>query len=281
MEVYIEYVVLDNFFITLAVLIITQKCLHIDIIVYRLILACVFGTVCAVLIPLINVHIALLILLKAMSGALICLIILKKQSIKKFLSLYCTFLGVTFFLGGMSIALLYMLGENINLLITVNYFNDLPVGVIVSGIVLAVFFSVRFFVAAGRTKELKPFVRKIKIYYEGKTVSLNGLIDSGNSLFDPDTNLPIVVVNNSTMYQLVDDQAILDLSRGKNVPLKCGKVIEFGTASDISKMLIIKPDKILIYSGGKVNTIYDVMLGFAKKNIGGQTYEALIHPAII
>lgn len=281
MEVYIEYVILDNFFITMAVLIITQKCLHIDIILYRLILACVFGTVCAVLIPLINIHLALLILLKAISGGLICLIILKKLSIKKFLSLFCTFLGVTFLLGGMSMALLYMLGENTKNILTINYFNDLPVGVMISGIVLAVFFSVKFFVITYRTKELKPYVRKLEIFYEDKTVCINGLIDSGNNLYDPDTNLPVVVVNNKMMYQLIQDKVILDLARGKNAPIKCGKVIEFGTASDISKMLIIKPDKILIYSGDQVNTIYDVMLGFAKKNIGGQTYEALIHPAII
>ena len=221
MEVYIEYVILDNFFITMSVLVITQKCLHIDIVLYRLILACIFGTVCAVLIPLINIHIALLIILKAASGALICLIIIKELSIKKFFSLYCTFLGVTFFLGGMSIALLYMLGEDTVQIINFNYFNKLPIGVIISGIVLAIFFSVRFFVVAYRTKELKPYVRKLKIFYEGKTVCMNGLIDSGNNLYDPDTNLPVVVVNNKTMYQLIQDEAILGLARGKNVPLKC------------------------------------------------------------
>ncbi len=281
MEVYIEYVILDNFFITLTVLIITQKCLHIDIIPYRLILACVFATLCAVLIPLINVHILLIILLKAISGALICVVVLKKFQLIKFLKLYCTFFGVTFLLGGMCIALLYMLGQNITDIMSSNYFNELPIGVIVSSIILAAFFSMKTFVTLYRIKELKPYIRKLKIFYEGKTVLMNGLIDSGNNLYDPDSNLPVVVVNNKTMYKLVKDELILKLAKGKNIPLKCGKVIEFGTASDISKMLIIKPDKILIYSGDKVNTIYDVMLGFAKKSIGGQTYEALIHPAII
>ncbi|HEY8390234.1 MAG TPA: sigma-E processing peptidase SpoIIGA [Clostridia bacterium] len=281
MEVYIEYVIIDNFFITLAVLVIAQKCLHIDIILYRLIIACVFGTVCAVLIPLINIHIALLIVLKAVSGALICLVALRTWSFKKFLRLYATFLGVTFFLGGMAIALLYMLGENIKNILTVNYFNEFPIGVIVSSIILAVFFCQNIFIKIYKTKELKPFVRKLEIIYQGKSVCLNGLIDSGNNLYDPDTNLPVVVVNSKTIYQLMQDEAILDLAKGKKVQFRCAKVIEFGTASDISRMLIIKPDKILIYSGDQVNTIYDVMLGFAKKNIGGQTYEALIHPAIV
>ena len=281
MEVYIEYVILDNFFITLAILIITSKCLHIDISWHRITLASVFGTFCAVLIPLINIHNILLVLLKAVSGGLICLIILKKTKIKKFCLVFATFLGVTFFLGGMSIATLFMLNQDINSTFTINYFNDFPVGVIIACLVLAVFFGVRFFIMSNRTKQLRPFLRKIKIFYQDKSISLNGLIDSGNNLYDPDSNLPVIVVNQNAFYSLLNDDSIISLAKGQKPKLKNAKIISYGTASNISQMLIIKPDKILIYSGNKVNTIYDVMLGFAQNSIGGQTYEALIHPALI
>ena len=281
MEVYIEYVILDNFFITLAILIITSKCLHINIIRHRIILASIFGTFCAVLIPLINIHNILLVLLKAVSGGLICLIILKKTKIKKFCLVFATFLGVTFFLGGMSIAVLYMLGRDINSVFKINYYNDYPIGVIIASIVLAVFFAVRFFIATCRAKHLKPFIRKIQIFYQDKSISLNGLIDSGNNLYDPDSNLPVVVVNQKTLFSLLNDESVISLAKGQKPKIKSAKIIKYGTASDTSQMLIIKPDKILIYSGDKVNTIYDVMLGFAQNVIGGQTYEALIHPALI
>jgi stage II sporulation protein GA (sporulation sigma-E factor processing peptidase) len=244
-------------------------------------LASSFGTSCAVLFPLINIHNILLIALKAVSGALICMIILKKLSIKRFFLVFATFLGVTFFLGGMSVAVLYMLGQNIHSAFKINFYNDYPIGVIIASLVLAVFFAVRFFITTYRAKQLRPFVRKIQIFYQDKSISLNGLIDSGNNLYDPDSNLPVVVVNQKTLYSLLNDESIVSLAKGQKLNLKSAKFIKYGTASDTSQMLIIKPDKILIYSGGKVNTIYDVMLGFAQNIIGGQTYEALIHPALI
>ncbi|HEY8424200.1 MAG TPA: sigma-E processing peptidase SpoIIGA [Clostridia bacterium] len=281
MEIYIEYVILDNFFITLAILIIALKCLHIDIVWPRLIIASCFGTLCAVLIPLIRLREIWLILLKAASGALICLVAPKKLTLKKFCVVFITFLGVTFFLGGMCIALLYALNQDINFSFKINYFNDFPIGVIVACLALAVFFGVRFFVLTQKSKQLKPFLRKIEIFYKDRSISLNGLIDSGNNLYDPDSNLPVVVVNKNAIYNLLDDQAIITLAKGQKPKLKDAKIIDYGTASNLSQMLIIKPDKILIYSDGKVNTIYDVMLGFAQNAVGGQTYEALIHPALV
>ncbi|HEY8443257.1 MAG TPA: sigma-E processing peptidase SpoIIGA [Clostridia bacterium] len=278
MEVYIEYVILDNFFITLAILIITSKCLHIELSWQRGLIASSFGTLCAVLIPIIRAHNILLILLKITSGALICLVVPKKLTFKKYLSFFATFLGVTVFLGGLSVAVIYMLTEDLSSAFRVNYFKDFPIGVIIAVLVLAVFFGVRFFVFNFRVKNLRPFLRKMEIFYQGKSISLNGLIDSGNNLYDPDSNLPVVVVNKRTIFNLLSDEAVISLAKGG---LKNAKTISYGTASNISQMLILKPDKILIYSGDQVNTIYDVMLGFAQNTVGGQTYEALIHPALI
>jgi stage II sporulation protein GA (sporulation sigma-E factor processing peptidase) len=278
MEVYIEYVILDNFFITLAILIITSKCLHINLSKLRAVLASSFGTFCAVLIPLIKLHNILLILLKILSGALICLIIPKKLNIKKYFLIFITFSGVTFFLGGISFAALYMLTRDLSAALKINYFKEFPIGVIIAVLTLGVFFGARFFISNYRVKTLRPFLRRLEIYYQDKSISLNGLIDSGNNLYDPDTNLPVVVVNKRTIFNLLNDEAIISLAKGG---LKNAKIIDYGTASDTGQMLILKPDKILIYSGNQVNTIYDVMLGFARNTVGGQTYEALIHPALV
>ncbi|HEY8420018.1 MAG TPA: sigma-E processing peptidase SpoIIGA [Clostridia bacterium] len=278
MEVYIEYVILDNFFITLAILIITSKCLHINLSWPRAVLASSFGTFCAILIPLIRIHNILLILLKILSGALICLVIPKKLTVKKYFQIFITFLGVTFFLGGISIATLYMLTQDLPTAFKINYFKEFPIGVIIAVLVLGVFFGVRFFISNYRVKTLRPFLRRLEIFYQDRSISLNGLIDSGNNLYDPDTNLPVVVVNKHTVFNLLSDEAIISLAKGG---LKNAKIIDYGTASNTSQMLILKPDKILIYSGDQVNTIYDVMLGIAQNTVGGQTYEALIHPALV
>lgn len=230
--------------------------------------------------PLIDIHIIYITILKLICGLLMCLILSPKFQIKKFIGLLFCFLGVTFCIGGASVGLMYLTGNNLNNIFNLNLL-DFPLGVLISAIMLGIFFAARTFFIQIRKNEIKPFLRTLEIFYRGKSISVNGLIDTGNNLYDPDNNLPVVVVNQNAFVRLLPDEFILQAVKADKKLRKDTKYIRFSTATDSSLMLIIKPDKILIYSGGKVNTIYDVMLGLSKRRLGGQTYEALIHPALI
>ena len=95
MEVYIEYVILDNFIINTLIILLVNSTLHQKISKFKVILASCIGTIFAIFMPFISVSNIFLFVLKLMVG-LIMVMCFARFNIKDISISYVLFLSYTF-----------------------------------------------------------------------------------------------------------------------------------------------------------------------------------------
>ena len=75
MEIYIEYVLIDNFVINYLILLLVKKTMKLKTSIFRMVLSSGIGTIVAVLMPLFSVSNWLFILIKLLLGVSMILIL--------------------------------------------------------------------------------------------------------------------------------------------------------------------------------------------------------------
>ena len=187
MVVYIEYVLLDNFIIDFIIFYSVAHILKLNLIKWRITLACIVGVGFAFAIPYININNAILFIIKLSMGVILVYIAFSLKSLKKFILTYLVFVFLTFLLGGICYGLQGFVQSPKIMNGTISYVNEFPVSLII----LAIFV---FFIIGKNlysSIKLKKKFAKIQIYHAGHQLKLNALIDSGNQLIDDKTKIPI------------------------------------------------------------------------------------------
>jgi stage II sporulation protein GA (sporulation sigma-E factor processing peptidase) len=135
----------------------------------------------------------------------------------------------------------------------------------------------------------------IEIYFNGVKVSLNALVDTGNSLFDPVTAEPVIVAEFISLKDILPDELKLiyyekrenDISKLvleiQDSPLHNRiRMIPFSSIGVQSGMLIgFKPDKVEIENSNEKSVIKNVIIAIYNYSLSKDgTYQALINPEI-
>lgn len=185
-----------------------------------------------------------------------------KRPIYKFLS----FFGVSAVYAGIALALGYLLGETESL-----SFAYLSISSSVSYLILLFIFKPSAY-GIGEKKILP-----LEITYNGKSVKINALVDTGNTLRDPITNMRAVICDISALEEFFseDELEIIGRLNEEEAMLSLPKVfrlLPYKTVERRGFMLAFKPDEILI--NGKRR---EVLLAISKNKISdGGNYSALV-----
>lgn len=280
MKVYIEYVIVDNMIINSIIGIISLRALKLGISAPRILLSAALGTVYSIFFPFLKLPYAVNIILKLLSGMSLCFVLLKRFSLKRFIPLFLCYIFITFLLGGAIFAILFFLGASFYDITSFAHDYKFPVSLVI----LAAFFIGiilrRLLLLIHRSNDTARYVRRAQINYGGRQITVDAFIDSGNSLYDIESGLPVIVVNANSFIKLLDDEQARNYLLGRGMP--GARYMTFSTLSGKdSRMLVIKPDKVVLYSKTSENTIYDVMLGISRSGFKGTaTYQAILHPSL-
>ena len=136
----------------------------------------------------------------------------------------------------------------------------------------------------------------IKIVMEGKDITLTALVDSGNSLYDPVSNLPVVVAEFTAAEKFFStEMRKIFYQKGE---LLAEDLIRHGQQDEITKRLRLipfvslgnpggtlvgfKPDKIEIFdSNMKLINTNETIIAFCSRPLcRGKGYNALINPDV-
>ena len=125
----------------------------------------------------------------------------------------------------------------------------------------------------------KDIYKDVIIKMNGKQINIKAMIDTGNMLKDPITNLPVIVVEKSILYELLpkdlldNAQKILvgdleDVSENvKENYIRKLRFIPFSSLGKQNGMLIgIKPDFVEVVDEEDTNKIEDVIVGVYDKS---------------
>ena len=287
MNVYIEYLFLDNFVIDGVISVLTLKALRLSVKKWRIALAAAFGTAAAFLLPLIHIHAVLTFIIRMSVGAGMAFLIYDHKSFKRYFICFLVFMAVTFILGGACLGILFLTGADITNAATLNYQSSVPIGLIVLTVTVAAFSVRKLCLFLNKSRDISGFIRQAELHINGESAKFDAFIDSGNQLYDTGSGLPVIIVENTILMRLLKN-TLTDMigPDSKDKPksiLQNSHYIEYSTLSGKkTRLLVFRPDKLVIYSGGQANIIYDVMVGLYNDKFDKPVrYHALLHPALV
>lgn len=285
MEIYIEYVLIDNLVINYLILLLVKKTMKLKTSFLRMGLSSLLGTFVAILLPLISVPSWIFIVVKLTLGIIMIFILSRFYHFKEFLFSFLLFLGYTLFLVGASLATLLAFGTSLELLAQGGYDICVPLGIILLIVSVYVYIIIGTAKYLTRKKQMEPYIKNIKLFIGEKTINFKGFLDSGNKLYDKKTGLPVVVVSIKSLEKHFSKETLenLILNGGKGENFKNVHLISYNTISgEAKKMVVFSIDKMVINPGENEYITNRFMLGITYKIFNDAvSYDLLLNNSIV
>lgn len=280
MEIVVEYILVDNIIINYLIILLSKKILKLQITVWKAVLSSVIGATFALLLPIMILPTYILLPLKFILGFLMVLIAFPYSNLKKTLTYFLVFILMTGLMGGVCFVVIYMFSGNLstNMLF---YSAPIPIGLILLICSVTTYFVSSLIKLFYRKKRENNFIYEAIIINNGKKVKINAFLDSGNTLIDPVSKKPVIIISYplfNKLYNLPLEQIIMKKVTSENI--KNSHYISFDTVGKSSCMLVFEIEEIkILISKAQVRSIENVLLGLSFANISKIFYcDALLHP---
>ena len=301
MEIYLDVVILENIVINYLILLVTAKFSKSRTSNFRLLMGSVCGTaylVLMILMPEMKVYTT--ILSKLLLSFAIVAVTFHFGKLAAFLKTLAMFYAATFLFAGAGFAFMFFnqgggIIRNGVVLSAFSFLNtkwsELALALAVTFIILRVVWDV----IQARFLKDKMLVR-LSIIFDSKASELYALVDTGNSLHDPLTNMPVVVVEFAAIKELLpeDIRKIFEKDSESDLgsvtaAISCStwfsrfRLIPFTSLGRENGMLIgFRPDYIEIGSEDEKKGVSDVIVGIYNRALSrNEKYKALLNPELI
>ncbi len=277
MEIYIEYVILDNLIINSIILVLTLKTLKHKLNKLNIFFSSSLGTVFAIFMPFITLDNIYLFLIKILVGLIMVLIIKKHTYFKKFIVTFFLFLTYTFSLGGLCFGLMYMFNFNtsVNGIIINNFEIPVSLFMLLISVYLYILFKSIKIIQKDRLKQ--SYIFSVVITQSNKSYNLEGFLDSGNQLYYH--GQPIIILSNKIFTRIFKDIPYDKVLLNRLTPedLKGANYITVKSVNNSKKILVFEIDELKIFSNNKLKKFSNTMVGLSLTNFNNE-YDCLLHP---
>ncbi|KAB3533179.1 sigma-E processing peptidase SpoIIGA [Alkaliphilus serpentinus] len=293
MVLYAEYVFLENFIMNYIILSLTAKFGKANHKKLQLVVASSIGAFYAFIIFFPSLYFLFSIIMKVACSMLIIVVAFTPYRFKDFFRLLGIFYLVTLIFGGAGIALFYFTNFNGIISNGIFYITSISVkNIIIScgiGYVLINFCWGYIQRQLGKEKVLM----RVKILIKENVVEVTGLVDTGNSLTDPLTKYPVMVVEYDAIISILpkDIQGLFTNYSAPNLSEILNSLqdspwvtrlrfIPFEALGTENGMLIgFKPDAVIIEKDSNVKNIKNIIIAvYCKRLSKTGDYSALLHP---
>lgn len=278
--IYLDILVLMNFYITYFLIAGTSCMLHRDATFKRRLIGSGIGAAFSLAIFLPPLPLAVNLVLKLIMSAVIVLISMGFCGIRIFLNNTLVFFLTNCLYAGVMLAIwLFAAPSGMMYNNGVSYFN-IPLWLALVSTALS-YFVIKIIRRALDSKTAFDKKYTIIIETEKGTANLTAIADSGNKLTDFFTGLPIIFCKLEKCAEICPQNVIafLDSKEQENPNIRGIRLIPCSTVSGASTAVCFKPKKITI-SDGKSNTRVSALIGFTKTGISGDT-DAIFNPRIL
>jgi len=300
-EIYLDIVILENIVINYLILLVTSRFSKNRTSSLRLFLGSVAGAaylVLMILLPDTKVYATLLSKFLLSVGMVAITFSFRKLSV--FLKTLALFYATTFIFAGAAFALMFFSKDwgiiRNGVLITPLSFIDAKWSELLLAVAVALIIF-RVIRDALQSKFIKEkLLVNISIAMGNKSIELPALVDTGNSLHDPLTKLPVVVVEFSAIKDLLPDdiKSIFEQNNENDLNSVTStisssnwftrfRLIPFKSLGRENGMMIgFRPDYIEIGADEGKKDIRDVIVGIYNRTLSAnEQYRALMNPELI
>lgn len=271
MIIYIDLILLENIVMNYIILVATSIISKSRISLIRSLISATIGSIYSILNYLIALDIYTNLFLKILISVIMIKIVFNSKKIKTIFKQLIMFYLTSFTFGGVTFMLLFFINPK-NVVFNGNHLVGLyPIKVtIIGGIVGFIIISIVAIIIKNKLNQ-NNIIYDLKIRHKGKIIILKTLMDSGNLLKDPITNMDVIIVEKDSLKDLLDKEAfeyINKMKKGNLLQEKFEKIhkykfkfIPFSSLGNENGMLIgFKPDCVEIY-GEEENRRNDVIIG--------------------
>jgi stage II sporulation protein GA (sporulation sigma-E factor processing peptidase) len=307
MVVYVDIVFLTNFALDFGLLLATAQVRKIRPNPWRLALASLIGASYVLMMFVPSLSFFYTFLVKCLFSAAMIMTAFGYKTLGRFGGTLAAFYGVNFAAAGTILGVHY-LTQSSNDILNGIILTQSGVPVHILGITLwfAVFAAVlgmlwfRFVHSGAKRRETKAqFLTEVEVVIEGATIRCQGLIDTGNHLYDPLTRTPVMVMEAALWGRFVPEPWLAAIRSGETDSiiglLDEGAELETfpwrdrirlvpyrGINGSTRFMLAIKPDAVTIVQGGKRTDVNKVFIGLDGGRLSSEgSYQAIVHPALV
>ena len=290
MTIYLDIIFLENFILNFIILYAVSLVIKEKAGCIKLMIASLIGASYVIIYYLINFQSKWNLIFKIILSVVMVYISFMPKSFKEFIKQITFFYLVSFVFGGASLGVIYMVNAGKisirNGIIVGNYtLKTIFIGVILAFTIITVAFK---FVKNRISK--KDLFCNIKIIINQSKINVKAVIDTGNFLKEPITNIPVRVVEKDILKNFVPREILENIENIlggdlKNIPeniqneyMSKLKVIPFSSLGKQNGMLLgIKADGVVVEIDNEEKYVEKVILGiYTKKLSKKDEYNALL-----
>jgi stage II sporulation protein GA (sporulation sigma-E factor processing peptidase) len=172
---------------------------------------------------------------------------------------------------------------------------QVSLGFIIITLLGVLWFYARMSRSSQRQEQTASWIAEVTVYVDTFEFACQGLIDTGNRLYDPLTQMPVMVVEAESWKSYLPEkwikriqnaeveQIITDVDHVSFIGQERLRLIPFrGINKSGQFMLAIKPDKVVIIFNERQITSCKALVGFDGGRLSADNaYQAILHPALI
>jgi stage II sporulation protein GA (sporulation sigma-E factor processing peptidase) len=290
MTIYIDIVLIENLIMNYIILFTTAVVLKIKVNHIRLILASLLGAGYSIIAYMGIIKVYSSIILKIILSVLIIYIAFNPQNIKKMCKDLLLFYLVSFVFGGAAFALIYIIKPQNILMKNGLFLGTYTLKTVMLGAVVAFCINIGAFAIIKNKISKKDMFCEIEILINQKKIKTKAMIDTGNMLKEPITNVPVIVVEHILLYSCMPKEILNNLKEimggdFKNIPCDIQekyisklKLIPFSSLGKQNGMLIgIRPEYVKVITDEQEKINKNVIIGIYEKSLTKKgEYQALI-----
>ena len=290
MTIYIDIVLIENLIMNYIILFTTAVVLKIKVNHISLILASLLGAGYSIIAYMGIIKVYSSIILKIILSVLIIYIAFNPQNIKKMCKDLLLFYLVSFVFGGAAFALIYIIKPQNILMKNGLFLGTYTLKTVMLGAVVAFCIIIGAFAIIKNKISKKDMFCEIEILINQKKIKTKAMIDTGNMLKEPITNVPVIVVEHILLYSCMPKEILNNLKEimggdFKNIPCDIQekyisklKLIPFSSLGKQNGMLIgIRPEYVKVITDEQEKINKNVIIGIYEKSLTKKgEYQALI-----
>jgi stage II sporulation protein GA (sporulation sigma-E factor processing peptidase) len=212
------------------------------------------------------------------------------------LKLIGIFYIVSFIFGGAAFGFFYFVNGLDLTRNGVSFIRDFPLKILVIS-AIAAYFTVRFswdYIQHRIRRE--RLILRVEMTFDKKQLCLDALVDTGNSLRDPITNVPVIITEYEILRELLPDDiqkifeqcgendlnAIAEIMTISKWAARF-RIIPYKSLGRENGMLVgFKPDIVTIYDSSKKIQLSNIVIAIYRKKLSKDgEYSALIYPEML
>lgn len=290
MTIYIDIVLLENLIMNYIILSTTAIIVKTPIKLLRIFIGSMIGGLYAIISYISQLQIYSNFILKIILSIIIIYISFNPQTIKKLLKQLLIFYLTSFLFGGIAFSLLYFINPNEILIKNGSFTGVYPLKVTILGGIIGTAIVISSFKIIKTKITNKDMFCNIKIKLNEKYIETKAMIDSGNLLKEPITNIPVVVVEHTLLYDVISKDILNNLEKilggdFSNIPEEVKnkyitklKIIPYTSLGKQNGILVgMKVEEITIINNDEEMNREDIIIGIYNKSLTKRgEYRALV-----